>query len=276
MAKNPDKRAHRAKAQKKRSHHSNASKKASSTQSPPKTTKPPTDDAVTPSPQKHELSDKQKKKTKKKKQKKESIQDTDEFDQSNNVATPPSAQSKRSTTSVLRDEVKKLKVGSGSKSLSKKAKIHRPTDASDRVHAHAIKWQTENGLNDALVVNFPTLKKNERKSMSYHDKLVMLVGLYSPKDLLSAFGLICISKGVDFANINTTVEFATSVKAQKIFIDTCMIPDDVVSIKDSSDDESDNSRYVVIPLLMCSTYYFLTLDLCHVISATGTNIKHTK
>ena len=84
--------------------------------------------------------------------------------------------------------------------------------------------------------------------MSYHAKVVMLVGLYSPKDLLSAFGLICASKGIDFAGINVTVEFATSMKAKKIFIDTCMTPDDVVSIKDSSDDESNINRYVVILL----------------------------
>jgi len=76
----------------------------------------------------------------------------------------------------------------------------------------------------------------------------MLVEYYSPKDLLSAFGLICASKGIDFAGINVMVEFATSLKAKKIFIDTCMTPDDVVSIKDSSDDESNINRYVVIPL----------------------------
>ncbi len=112
--------------------------------------------------------------------------------------------------------------------------------------------------------------------MSYHDKLVMLVGLYSPKELISAFGLICASKGVNFAGINTTVEFATSVKAKKIFIDTCMIPDDVVSNKDSSDDESDNSRYVVIPLSMSSAYHVLTLFLFYLISVMEKNIKRAE
>jgi hypothetical protein len=241
--------------------------------SPIKTTKSPSDDVVTPSPQKHELSEKKKKK-KKKKQKKESNKNSDQFEQSNNVATPPSVQSKCSTTSVLCDEVKKLKVGSpGTGSSSKKSKTHRPIDALVCLLAHAIKWQSENGLNDALVVNFPTLKKSERKLMSYHDKLVMLVGLYSPKELISAFGLICASKGVNFAGINTTVEFATSVKVKKIFIDTCMLPDDVVSNKNSFDNKSDNSRYVVIPLSMRSAYHILTLFLFHLISAMGKTIK---
>ena len=134
----------------------------------------------------------------------------------------------------------------------------------------------KNGLNDALVVNIPTLKKNEQKLMSYHDKLVMLVGLYSPKELISAFGLIYASKGVNFAGINTTVEFSRSVKAKKTFIDTCMIPDDVVSNKDSSNDESNNSRYVVIPLSMSSAYHVIALFLFHLISAMGENIKRAE
>ena len=173
--------------------------------------------------------------------------------------------------------MKKLNVGApGTGSSSKKSKTHCPVDALVRLLAHAVKWQSKNGLNDALVFNFPTLKKSERKLMSYHDKLVMIVGLYSPKELISALILICASKGVNFTGINTTFEFSISVKAKKIFIDTCMIPDDVVSNKDSSDDESDNSRYVVIPLSIISAYHVLRIFLFHVISAMGKNIKHAE
>ena len=89
------------------------------------------------------------------------------------------------------------------------------------------------------------MKKNERKSMPYKDKLAMLVSLYGPKELLSVFGLICVAKGVDFEAINVGVEFTTRAKASKIFVDTCMIADEVLSVHDSSDDDNSN-RYVFI------------------------------
>ena len=185
-------------------------------------------------------------KTKKNKNNKKKKRNNKEMRATSTVAsTPPSTHSERSPTSLLGEAITKLKMGSRTKSPVKKIKVHRPVNPSKQRPAHAINWKTERGLNDALMCNYPTLKKNERKLMSYKDKLAMLVSLYGPKELLSVFGLICVAKGVDFEVINVGVEFATRAKASKIFVDTCMIADEVLSVHDNSDDD-DSNRYVFI------------------------------
>ena len=208
---------------------------------------------------------KMKKKKKKKKKKNKNQGKNKETRATSTVAsTPPSAQSKRSTTSLLGEEVTKLKVGSRTKPSAQKIKVHRPVDPSKLRPAHAIEWKTETGLNAAIMCNYPTMKKKERKSKPYNVKLAMLVSLYGPKELLSVFGLICVAKGIDFEAINVNVEFATRAKASKLFIDTCMIAEDVVSIDDSSDDDD------------CNRYVFIFSDLILRVSYSDTFLQYSK
>ena len=148
-----------------------------------------------------------------------------------NQTTPPTADS-TSTTSSIRNSFSKRLNMSSQKKQCRVVKV-------DKLQAHQVNWITNEGCARAIRLNDQDITEEEVEDMSYSDKLITLLDLYQPKQLMSAYPGICRKKGIDLNNIDMNAAFLNSAKARKTILDAC---NDVVVINSESSSASDQDR----------------------------------
>ena len=109
----------------------------------------------------------------------------------------------------------------------------------DKLQAHQVNWITNEGCARAIRLNDQDITEEEVEDMSYSDKLITLLDLYQPKQLMSAYPGICRIKGIDLNNIDMNAAFLNSAKARKTILDAC---NDVVVINSEASSASDQDR----------------------------------
>ena len=148
-----------------------------------------------------------------------------------NQTTPPTADSTSTTSSIRNSFSKRLNMSSQKK--------QRRVVKVDKLQAHQVNWITNEGCARAIRLNDQDITEEEVEDMSYSDKLITLLDLYQPKQLMSAYPGICRKKGIDLNNIDMNAAFLNSAKARKTILDAC---NDVVVINSESSSASDQDR----------------------------------
>ena len=75
--------------------------------------------------------------------------------------------------------------------------------------------------------------------MSYSEKLSTLFGMFSPKQLMSAYPTICTEKGIDLWSIDMDANFSSGAKAHKTISGAC---NDVVLSNSEASSELEEER----------------------------------
>ena len=148
--------------------------------------------------------------------------------------TPPTVESTSTASSIQKSFSKRLNMSATS---PQKKQIMVGTD--EKLQAHQVGWTTNEGCAQAIRQNAPDLTKEEVNDMSYSEKQSTLFGMFSPKQLMSAYPTICTEKGINLWSIDMDANFSSGAKAHKTISGSC---DDVVLSNSEASSESDEER----------------------------------
>ena len=72
---------------------------------------------------------------------------------------------------------------------------------------HAIKWTIIHGINRGILRHMPSVSKVEVEGMAYEKKVKLLVGEFSPKELLCIFIFLCVEKNINIREVDMVDNF---------------------------------------------------------------------
>ena len=98
-------------------------------------------------------------------------------------------------------------------------------------------WLSPPGVDKGLRCAIPAVTKEELAQREHATKLNELLGMYSPKELTSAYIVVCMANGIGYKQVDMVSEFSLKARAIKIFTAACVF-DRIINVE-TSDEESD-------------------------------------